>query len=227
MFFLSFILLFLNVSSDTKTMSKSQGDLPSQDSTISLLALGDSYTIGQSVDPSENFPAQTADILRAHHLTVRDPDIIATTGWTTSDLIAAISGRYQRNYSCVTLLIGVNNQYQGRSTELYKNEFKSLLESAIRYAGNSKKHVYVLSIPDYSVTPFARKIDTSKIAKEIDLYNLINKTIALELGVNYLDITPISRESKNDPLLIAADGLHPSAKQYKKWAYLLAHMIMK
>jgi len=227
MFLPLFILLFLNVSSDTKTMSKSQGDLPSQDSTISFLALGDSYTIGQSVASSENFPTQTVNILRAHHLTVSDPDIIATTGWTTSDLIAAISNGNQRIYSCVTLLIGVNNQYQGRSTEVYKSEFKSLLESAIRYAGNSKEHVYVLSIPDYSVTPFARRLDTSKIAKEIDLYNLINKTIALQLGVHYLDITPISRESKNDPLLIAADGLHPSAVQYKKWAYLLARMIMK
>lgn len=228
MFLSLFVLLFLNVSSDThKAMTKSQADLPSRDSTISFLALGDSYTIGQSVAPSENFLNQTVNILREHHLLVSDPDIIATTGWTTSDLISAISSISQRTYSCVTLMIGVNNQYQGRSIEEYKNEFRSLLESAIRYAGHAKNHVYVLSIPDYSVTPFARKLDTTKISNEIDVYNGINKTIALQLGVNYLDITPISRESKNNPLLIAADGLHPSAIQYEKWAYQLAHMIMK
>jgi Lysophospholipase L1 and related esterases len=208
-------------------MPKSQDDLPSHDSTMSFLALGDSYTIGQSVASSENFPNQTVNILRVHHLTVSDPDIIATTGWTTSDLLSAISAAPHRTYSYVTLLIGVNNQYQGRSIEEYKNEFMSLLESAISYAGNTKKHVYVLSIPDYSVTPFARKLDTSKIANEIDLYNAINKKIALQLGVNYLDITPISRESENDPLLMAADGLHPSGIQYKKWAFRLAQMIMK
>src|SRR6478672_1133104 len=111
MFLSLFVLLFLNVSSDTKiTMPKSQPGLPSQDSIISLLALGDSYTIGQSVAPSENFPNQTVNILREHHLTVSDPDIIAPTGWTTSDLLSAISVARHRTYSYVTLLIGVNNQ---------------------------------------------------------------------------------------------------------------------
>jgi lysophospholipase L1-like esterase len=188
--------------------------------------LGDSYTIGQSVPASDNFPNQTVNILRQQQIKISDPEIIASTGWTTSDLNGALTAvPPQHTYSFVSLLIGVNNQYQGRSIEEYKSEFTLLLKSAIKYAGNRNNKVYVLSIPDYSVTPFARNPDTSKIAREIDSYNVINKAIAAQLGVNYLDITQISREAKNDPSLTAIDGLHPSGMQYKKWAELLALMI--
>ena len=193
----------------------------------SFLALGDSYTIGESVMASERFPDQTAQFLMARQIKIGDPEIIATTGWTTRDLINAIDAKTPKNnYSVVTLLIGVNNQYQGKSIDEYTSEFSFLLNHAIGYAGNKKENVYVLSIPDYSVTPFARESDTVRIAKEIDEFNAVNRKISFDAGVNYIDITPISREAKYDPSLIASDGLHPSGKQYKRWAEILVQKII-
>jgi lysophospholipase L1-like esterase len=190
------------------------------------LALGDSYTIGQSVLESERFPNQVVSLLRAQNIKINDPKIIATTGWTTKNLIDALNASPpQNNYDVVSLLIGVNNQYQGRNIDEYKLEFALLLNRSIQYAGNKPTHVFVLSIPDYSVTPFASGSDKVKIAAEIDRFNLENKKISSQLGVNYIDITPISREP--DPTLTAGDGLHPSGKQYKRWADLLAPSVMK
>lgn len=188
------------------------------------LALGDSYTIGESVLMAERFPNQTASLLRSGGIKINDPVIIAKTGWTTRNLIDAInSTTLQNNYDIVTLLIGVNNQYQGKSIEEYKTEFTLLLNRAIQYAGNKPSHVFVLSIPDYSVTPFANGSDKIKIAAEIDQFNFENKKISLQLGVTYIDITPISREP--DLALIANDGLHPSGKQYTRWTGLLVPLI--
>lgn len=190
------------------------------------LALGDSYTIGQSVLAAERFPEQTAQLVRAQNIKLNEPKIIATTGWTTRNLIDALnSDPPQNNYDVVTLLIGVNNQYQGRGIEEYKMEFTILLNRAIQYAGNKPGHVFVLSIPDYSVTPFAAGSDRAKIAAEIDQFNAANKMISLQLGAHYLDITAVSREA--DPTLIAGDGLHPSGKQYKRWADLLSPLIVQ
>lgn len=194
------------------------------DSSKNFLALGDSYTIGQSVSDAERFPNQTVLLLRGEGIKINDPKIIATTGWTTGNLINALNATPpNNNYDVVTLLIGVNNQYQRKSTEEYKTEFTILLSRAVQYAGNRPTHVFVLSIPDYSVTPFAGGSDRPKIAAEIDQFNAANKAISLQHGVNYLDITSISRES--DPSLIAIDGLHPSGKQYKRWADLLAPLM--
>jgi lysophospholipase L1-like esterase len=188
------------------------------------LALGDSYTIGQSVSEVERFPNQTVSLLRNLGIKINDPQIIATTGWTTKNLIDAInSANLQNNFDVVSLLIGVNNQYQGRSLDEYKTEFTLLLNRAIQLSGNKPMHVFVLSIPDYSVTPFASGSNKPKIAAEIDQFNAANKTISLQFGVNYIDITPISREP--DPSFIANDGLHPSGKQYKRWADFLAPVI--
>lgn len=190
------------------------------------LALGDSYTIGESVSEAERFPNQTVQLLRAQNIKINDPKIIATTGWTTKNLIDAINAAsLQNNYDVVSLLIGVNNQYQGRSLDEYKSEFTILLNKSIQFAGNKPTHVFVLSIPDYSVTPFASGSDRAKIAAEIDQFNAANKTISLQLGVNYIDITAISREL--DPALIASDGLHPSGKQYKRWADLQAPLMLQ
>src|SRR5665213_1933510 len=186
------------------------------------LALGDSYTIGQSVDVNESFPVQTVQNLKNLHFSFSEPDIIATTGWTTADLINTLNARPpQHKYSLVTLLIGVNNQYQGKSLADYKIEFTELLNRSILYADNNPHHVFVLSIPDYSVTSFAKGSDTAKIAKEIDAFNAANKSISLNAGAHYIDITSISREAKIDQFLIAADGLHPSAIQYKRWCEIL------
>lgn len=194
---------------------------PSPDPTSkTYLALGDSYTIGQSVAATERFPNQTTALLRAQNIKIADPVIVAITGWTTRDLINALNANPQPNtFDVVSLLIGVNNQYQRKSLEEYKTEFTLLLNRAIQHAGNKPTHVFVLSIPDYSVTPFASGSDKTRIAREIDQFNEANKVISLQLGVKYLDITPISREP--DPSLIAGDGLHPSGKQYRRWAELL------
>lgn len=208
----------------TGTTSPPSPIFPADPTAKTYLALGDSYTIGQSVTEAERFPNQTVRSLRAGNIKINDPIIIATTGWTTRNLIDALNtANLQNNYDVVSLLIGVNNQYQGKSIEEYKTEFTLLLNRAVQYAGNKPAHVFVLSIPDYSVTPFASGSNKQKIATEIDQFNAENKKISLQLGVNYLDITSISREP--NPMLLAGDGLHPSGTQYKRWADLLVPMM--
>ena len=199
-------------------------DTRKEDTSKTFLALGDSYTIGQSVSETQRYTTHTVLLLRSQGIEINDAKIIATTGWTTKNLIDALNTTdLATNFDVVTLLIGVNNQYQGRSIDEYKTEFAWLVNRAIQYANNRPSHVFVLSIPDYSNTPFASGSDKAKIASEIDQFNLANKSISLQFGVNYLDITPISRES--DPELLSGDDLHPSGKQYKRWADLLAPMI--
>ncbi len=228
--FLSFI--FLSLTSCTKKNEIYYITPPASLDTITIhktyLALGDSYTIGQSVAVPDKFPVQAVQLLRQQNIAIADPDIVAVTGWTTGNLLDALNtAPPKNNYDIVTLLIGVNNQYQGRPLNEYKMEFTSLLKRAVTYAGNKKEHVFVLSIPDYSVTPFARYSDTAKIAREIDAFNAANKAITLSEGVTYIDITPISRDVKNDPSLVAGDGLHPSGAQYKKWVDLLVPLALK
>lgn len=187
------------------------------------LALGDSYTIGQSVAADQRFPFYAVGQLFGQNVQMTQAEIIATTGWTTGNLINALNNNPpSKTYDFVTLLIGVNNQYQGRSTGEYRIQFTDLLNRAITYAGGRKTRVFVLSIPDYSVTPFARNLDTARISREIDVFNSINRDITIQSGVAYVDITPISRQALNDPALTATDGLHPSGKQYEKWALLLS-----
>ena len=185
----------------------------------SYLALGDSYTIGQSVLSSENFPNQTVQLLNQQNYNFKSPEILATTGWTTDELQTNINNHvFTPPYDFVTLLIGVNNQYRGRSVENYKPEFESLLKQAIQFAGGNANRVIVLSIPDWGVTPFADGRDRTQIAREIDDYNAANRYISEIYKVQYIDITPGSREAATDPSLVAGDGLHPSAKEYAKWA---------
>ncbi|MEJ7586535.1 MAG: SGNH/GDSL hydrolase family protein [Ferruginibacter sp.] len=193
----------------------------------SFLALGDSYTIGQSVPEADRFPVQTAKYLTLQGIKFDTPEIIAQTGWTTANLLSTIafSTPLKPRYDIVTLLIGVNNQYQHRTQEEYSEQFLSLLNIAIHYAGNNKKRVIVLSIPDYSVTPFAMSANKPVIAMEIDAFNKINEAIAIQSGVNYLDITSSTRLAANDPSLIAPDGLHPSGLEYRKWANELIPVI--
>ncbi len=189
----------------------------------SYLALGDSYTIGQSVPEADRFPVQTAGILAGSPVYMASPVIIAQTGWTTGNLLNALAQNpVTRTYDYVTLLIGVNNQYQRRSQAEYRIEFEQLLNKAIQYAGGKKHRVFVLSIPDYSVTPFGQNGNPAQTSREIDDFNAINKAITLAAGISYTDITPISRGAKTDPSLTASDGLHPSGKQYLQWAQLLA-----
>ena len=191
------------------------------------LALGDSYTIGQSVPDSDRYPVQAVALLKRGTINFAAPEIIARTGWTTTNLTDAIKLTLpsKSSYDIVTLLIGVNNQYQGLGKDQYKTEFTALLDKAIQFAGNRKQRVIVLSIPDYSVTPFASGSNVSYIAAQIDAFNAINKDIALTAGVHYLDITASTRLAATDLSLIANDGLHPSGKEYKVWAEGLVPVI--
>jgi lysophospholipase L1-like esterase len=195
--------------------------------TRTYLALGDSYTIGEAVPEEDRFPVQATRRLRDHGVHMVNPEVIAVTGWTTADLLHALDNTsLSHNYSLVTLLIGVNNQYQGRPLEEYKVQFAELLARAVAYAGGNASHVLVLSIPDYGVTPFAQNRDPQKISKEIDDFNETAKAIAGSAGARYIDITPLSRQAKNTPSLIASDGLHPSGEQYQAWVQLLVPQML-
>lgn len=186
-----------------------------------FLALGDSYTIGESVKTLERWPVQLASLLRAEGLNMDDPLIIATTGWTTDELSVGIDrANPPGTYDLVSLLIGVNNQYRGRDSEEYRGQFVSLLNRAVGFANGQPSRVLVLSIPDWSVVPFAAGRDRAKIAAEIDQFNAINREEAERAGAHYIDVTPISRQAAADPDLIAGDGLHPSGKMYAEWARL-------
>ena len=203
----------------------SNNNIPVTD-TLTYLALGDSYTIGESVPQAQSFPYQLAQNLRADGHAVT-PDIIAVTGWTTANLKAGITSRNLKNhnYNIVTLLIGVNNQYRGLSQTDYRAEFAELLNTAIAYAGGNKKHVFVVSIPDWGVTPFADGRQRMQIAAEIDAFNAINKQETEKQGVSYIDITPTSRRAGYEVDLTAEDGLHPSGKMYGLWVNQLAPVV--
>jgi lysophospholipase L1-like esterase len=193
--------------------------------TLSYLALGDSYTIGQSVPAKESFPYQLTHQLPGHKIT--EPTIIAQTGWTTGQLITAIdeSDIKDKTYDIVTLLIGVNDQYGGASQADYHIKFVQVLNTAIKFAKGDKSHVFVLSIPDYGVTPFA-KGDGARIGHEIDQFNDINRQESAHAGVNYVDITGISKLAAHNPSLIADDDLHPSAAMYLMWVEKLKPVIV-
>lgn len=197
-----------------------------QDSTKRFLALGDSYTIGQSVLIKDRFPHQTVGILNGIGYHFETPRYIAATGWPTETLISAISNQtFTVNYDIVSLLIGVNDQYMRNDTTGYSDRFRTLLIKSIELSGNRRNHVFVLSIPDYSVTPFASSSDTMMIRTQIDQFNNINYNESVAAGVNYLEITQSTREAATNPALLANDGLHPSGIEYGKWAIRLAEQI--
>lgn len=187
---------------------------------IRYLALGDSYTIGESVPENERWPIQLARLLQADDVST-EVTIIARTGWTTDELWMGVQAKeINPPYDLVSLLIGVNNQYRGLDIDEYRNEFVFLLNKAIEYAGGDAKRVIVLSIPDWGVTPFAMSRDSKKIATEINLFNSVNREETEKAGAHYVDVTPSSRKAITDGALIAADGLHPSGKMYAEWAGL-------
>lgn len=195
--------------------------------TYTYLALGDSYTIGEAVLLIESFPYQTVQLLRKRQLQVAAPEVIARTGWTTDELQAALSTQHLLSkYDFVSLLIGVNNQYRGREIIAYKEEFEVLLNQAIRLAGRPS-HVAIVSIPDYSVTPFAAQMDREKIQKEIDNFNSVGRALSAQYKVHFVEITEGSRAASQDTSLLAPDGLHPSALGYAKWAEKLAEVMAR
>ncbi len=194
---------------------------------IRLLSLGDSYTIGTSVQTDQRFPTQMADQLRKQGFEVIDPTIIAQNGWTTGELLSGIrSSEINRTFDFVTLLIGVNNQFRGDDINGYQNEFKELLQIAINYSGDRPERVIVLSIPDWGMTPFARGMDRDRISREIDLFNKINREETEAAGALYVDVTPLSREVLKNTTLVAQDGLHLSGKMYQLWAQIVINKIL-
>ncbi len=187
--------------------------------TVSFLALGDSYTIGESVDSVLRWPVQLAGAIAGEGIPVHEPVIIARTGWTTDELAGGIEDAGLTGaFDLVTLLIGVNNQYRGRDLEEYRVQFLGLLSRAIGFSGGIPGNVVVLSIPDWGVTPFAEGRDRRRIGGEIDAFNSVNREESEAAGVRYVDVTGISRRAITDPSLVAADGLHPSGAMYALWA---------
>lgn len=188
--------------------------------TIRFLALGDSYTIGESVSESERWPSQLAKLLERDDIQP-EVTIVARTGWTTDELWQGIQDtEIEPPYDLVSLLIGVNNQYRGYDIDQYREQFSFLLNKAIEYAGGNPDRVLVLSTPDWGVMPFAAGHDREKIAKEISAFNAVNREESEKAGVHYVDVMPGSRQAMNDSALIASDGLHPSGRMYSEWARL-------
>lgn len=191
------------------------------------LALGDSYTIGEQAPIHDNFPYQTVQLLRKAGMTIAAPEIIAKTGWTTDELSQGIDAqKLLPVYDWVSLLIGVNNQYRNRTVENYRSEFSMLLDRAIQFAGNRKERVFVLSIPDWGVTPFAEGRDRVSIAEAIDAYNSAAREICATQNICFIDITEQQRIHGTDPEFLTEDKLHHSGKEYRGWAEKLAKQIL-
>lgn len=216
----------INVASCTAKSEFPESEIPEQETNSPkvkrYLALGDSYTIGEAVPATQRFPVQLQQKLITDGIQISAPEIIARTGWTTDELMNGIRQvNPSGTFDLVTLLIGVNNQYRGRDTAEYRRQFRELLNMAIGFAGNKASHVVVLSIPDYSITPFGLTRDMVKISREIDWFNHINLQETQNTEAVYVDITPISRRGLGEPQLVAADGLHPSGEMYREWVELL------
>ena len=186
-----------------------------------FLALGDSYTIGEGVEAAERWPDHLVRLLALRGVRVAHPEIVATTGWTTDELQAGIDSAHLRPpYDLVSLLVGVNNQYRGRSLAEYRDQFRTLLARAVNLAGGAPGRVLVLAIPDWGVTPFAEGRDRARIAAEIELFNRVNREEAERAAARYVDVLPASRLAAGAPHLSAADGLHPAGAMYARWAEL-------
>lgn len=189
---------------------------------VTYLALGDSYTIGESVPQELRWPVQLVNKLQEDNYEVATPVIVAKTGWTTDELQSAIKEEdLNTNYDLVSLLIGVNNQYRGYPVDQYKREFKQLLEQAIAFANDEPSRVFAVSIPNYGVTPFGMEKDENSIRQELLAYDTIADSIASEYGIPFINITPISEKAKDDLSYVASDQLHPSGKQYTEWVNLI------
>jgi len=194
----------------------------------SYLALGDSYTIGEQVPIYESFPCRLVQMLRAKGISFHAPDILAKTAWATHELTEAI-GNYSflPKYDLVTLLIGVNNQYRAIPVADFEAEFLALLQKSIHFAGDFADNVFVLSIPDWGISPFAADRDRLKIALEIDEYNKVCQRFAALYNVDFIDVTTSQRIHGSDPSYFLEDGLHPSGLEYNKWALMLAERIVE
>jgi lysophospholipase L1-like esterase len=230
------ILVWTSCNDSISTMEETQQqatpntNTPFRTGPVSYLALGDSYTIGQGVDPSQNYPNLLTSKLRNRGITINDPVVIAVTGWTTQDLLQAMRKAQldDKQFDLLTLLIGVNNQYRGQSLEEYEKDLSELMIKSLALVGDDKNRIIVISIPDWGVTPYASSLarDKAMIAAEIDRFNEKNKSLAEKTGVRYLEITEEYRSLGHMEQYLAVDGLHPSEKVYDRWAERLTEIII-
>jgi len=212
---LALVGLFLQACGDRPP---ERGDSRVVADTVSFLALGDSYTIGESVDSASRWPVQLAEALTRSGVPVSEPTIVARTGWTTDELAQGIDeANVSGSFDLVSLLIGVNNQYRGRDLEEYRTQLRGLVSRAVDFAGGRPENVLVLSIPDWGVMPFAEGRDRARIGIEIDAFNEVKREEVEAAGAQYVDITRISRRAAEDAGLVADDGLHPSGTMYGLW----------
>lgn len=194
---------------------------PMKEDMKTYLALGDSYTIGESVPAVDQWGMQLAELLREEDVAVSNPVTIARTGWTTSELASAIAAADPKpTFDLVTLLIGVNNQYRGQPLASYRTEFNELLQTSIRLAKGNPNNVLVLSIPDWGATPFGQGRNRQQITAEIEAFNSAAKELTQTAGVTFIDITPLTRKAADDLTYVASDGLHYSGKMHREWALL-------
>lgn len=225
---LFYLLTFILIScSNDSSMSEMPAvfnpgtlDFESKDPSLvqGYLALGDSYTIGESVDEEDRWPVQLIEQLALQNYTVNDPLVIAETGWTTANLKRGINSiNITRTFDIVTLQIGVNNHFQGRSILEFQIQFRELLIQAITLAKNRPENVIVVSIPDWGVSPFANGVERSKISEEIDAFNRVKKQETLSRNAKFVDITTLSRLALNNSKFIASDNLHFSEEMYTLW----------
>jgi lysophospholipase L1-like esterase len=216
---MNFKIILILLAVFTLSCGISKKNTSSEKTTYKYLALGDSYTIGESVCDACNYPTQLTDSLNKVLTEKTSLKIIAKTGWTTTDLLSAIAAENSlKDNDLVTLLIGVNNQYQGKLFSVYEEEFPKLLDMAIGFAKGKPKNVIVVSIPDYAFTPFGQKSGKAeKITSELKRYDAFAEKISKEKGVRFENITPITQKGLENPDLVALDGLHPSDVAYKKF----------
>lgn len=216
---LTLVFSLLGVTGGAKALPSE----PTAGRPLRYLALGDSYTIGEGAAPPDRWPVQLAGLLRQRSIAVGEPQIIARTGWTVDELDAGIDAAGPRGpFDLVTLLIGVNDQYRGADPEAYRPGFARMLARAVAFAGGDARRVVVVSIPDWGVTPFARRggRGPERISAEIDRLNEVNRQEARKAGVRFVDVTPASRRALSEPSLLAPDGLHYSGPMYLEWARL-------
>lgn len=215
-------LMFFSLAALACQNVKKEKDMESGNKELTYLALGDSYTIGEGVEEEQRWPVQLVEKLRADGINISDARIIAKTGWTTDELMAGIEAAGPgREYTLVSLMTGVNNQYRGRDRENFRKELASLIDTAISCAAGIADNVIVLSIPDWGVTPFADGRDREKIAEEIDSFNNVIVEECTVAGVKYIDVSGVSRKASDDLSLVAGDGLHPSGRMYEMWVEIL------